>query len=44
MDSLKYLTDLIHQAQDKHTKTLQNCQLEMNKYLDGKILKERHNM
>lgn len=44
MDSLKYLADLIHQAQDKHTKTLQNCQLEMNKYLDGKILKERHNM
>lgn len=25
MDSLKYLTDLIHQAQDKHTKTLQDC-------------------
>lgn len=44
MDSLKYLTDLIHQAQDNHTKTLQDCQLEMDRYLDEKILKERCNM
>lgn len=44
MDSLKYLTGLIHQAQDNSTKTLQDCQLEMDRYLDGKILKERRNM
>lgn len=31
MDSLKYLTDLIHQAQDKHRETFQNCQAEMDK-------------
>ena len=31
MDSLKYLTDLIHQAQDKHRETLQNCQAEMDR-------------
>ena len=44
IESLKYLTDLIHQAQDNHVKTLQDCQLEMDRYLDGKILKERCNM
>lgn len=44
IESLKYLTDLIHQAQDNHTKTLQDCQLEMDRYLDEKILKERCNM
>ena len=44
MDSLKYLTDLIHQAQDNSAKTLQDCQSEMDKYIDGKILKERRNM
>ena len=44
IDSLKYLTGLIHQAQDNSTKTLQDCQLEMDRYLDGKILKERRNM
>ena len=44
IDSLKYLTGLIHQAQDNYTKTLQDCQLEMDRYLDGKILKERRNM
>ena len=42
--ALKYLTDLLHQAQDNHVKTLQDCQLEMDRYLDGKILKERRNM
>lgn len=31
MESLKYLTDLIHQAQDKYTKTLQGCQTEMDR-------------
>lgn len=36
MESLKYLTDLIHQAQDNSAKTLQDCQLEMDRYLDGK--------
>ena len=44
IDSLKYLNGLIHQAQDRSTKTLQDCQLEMDRYLDGKILKERRNM
>lgn len=44
MDSLKYLTDLIHQVQDKHTKTLHNSQLEMDRYLEGKTLKKRRNM
>jgi hypothetical protein len=37
MDSLKYLTDLIHQAQDNSAKTLQDCQSEMDKYLEGKL-------
>ena len=31
MESLKYLTDLIHQTQNKHRETLQNCQAEMDK-------------
>lgn len=31
MDSLKYLTDLIHKTQDKHRETLQNCQTEMDR-------------
>lgn len=44
MDSLKYLTDLIHQAQNKHTKTLQDCQLEMDRELDAEFLKDRFNM
>ena len=44
MDSLKYLTDLIHQAQDNSAKTLQDCQSEMDRYLDGKTLKKRRNM
>lgn len=44
MKSLKYLTDLIHQAQDKHTKTLQDCQLEMDRELDSEFLKSRRNM
>lgn len=44
MDSLKYLTDLIHQAQDNSAKTLQDCQSEMDKHLDGKTLKKRRNM
>lgn len=44
MDSLEYLTDLIHQAQDNHAKTLQDCQLEMGRYLDGEFLKNRRNM
>lgn len=41
MDSLKYLTDLIHQAQDNSAKTLQDCQSEMDRYLDGKTLKKK---
>jgi hypothetical protein len=44
MDSLKYLTDLIHQAQDNSAKTLQDCQLEMDKYLDTEFIKNRRNM
>lgn len=44
IESLKYLTDLIHQAQDNHTKTLQDCQLEMDRYLDGEFLKNKRNM
>ena len=44
MDSLKYLADLIHQVQDNHTKTLQDCQSEMDRYLEGKTLKKRRNM
>lgn len=44
MDSLKYLADLIHQAQDKHTKTLQDCQLEMDRYLDRELLKRKRNI
>lgn len=31
MESLKYLTDLIHKTQNKHRETLQNCQAEMDK-------------
>lgn len=44
MDSLKYLADLIHQAQDNSAKTLQDCQSEMDRYLEGKTLKKRRNM
>lgn len=44
MDSLKYLTDLIHQVQDKYTKTLHDSQLEMDKYLDTEFIKNRRNM
>lgn len=44
MDSLKYLTDLIHQAQDNSAKTLQDCQSEMDRHLEGKTLKKRRNM
>lgn len=31
MESLKYLTNLIHQVQDKHKETLQDCQVEMDR-------------
>lgn len=31
MESLKYLTNLIHEVQDKHMETLQNCQAEMDR-------------
>ena len=34
MESLKYLTDLIHRAQDKHKETLQNCQVEMDREIN----------
>lgn len=44
IESLKYLTDLIHQVQDKHTKTLQDCQSEMDRYLDAEFLKIKRNM
>ena len=44
MESLKYLTDLIHQAQDKHTKTLQDCQAEMDRELDAEFLNGRRYM
>lgn len=44
IESLKYLTDLIHQAQDKHKATLQNCQTEMDRYLDAEFLRKRRNM
>jgi len=44
IESLKYLTDLIHQAQDKHTKTLQDCQVEMDRELDAEFLKRMRNM
>lgn len=44
MESLRYLTNLIHEVQDKHTKTLQDCQLEMDRYLDGEFKKDRRNM
>lgn len=44
IESLKYLTNLIHEVQDKHRKTLQNCQSEMSKYLDAEFLKTKRNM
>lgn len=44
MDSLKYLTDLIHEVQDKHRETLQDCQSEMDRYLDAEFLKTKRNM
>lgn len=44
MDSLKYLADLIHQAQDKHIKTLQDCQAEMDRELDAEFLNGRRYM
>lgn len=44
MKSLKYLTDLIHQVQDKHTKTLQDCQAEMGRELDAEFLNGRRYM
>lgn len=44
MESLKYLTDLIHQVQDKHTRTLQDCQAEMDRELDAEFLKRRRDM
>lgn len=31
MESLKYLANLIHEVQDKHRETLQDCQLEMDR-------------
>lgn len=44
MESLKYLTNLIHEVQDKHRETLQDCQSEMDRYLDAEFLKRKHNM
>ena len=44
MESLKYLTDLIHKAQDKHTKILQDCQSEMDRELNAKFLNGRRYM
>lgn len=44
MESLKYLTNLIHEVQDKHRETLQDCQSEMNRYLDAEFLKRKRNM
>lgn len=44
MESLKYLTDLIHQVQDKHTKTLQDCQAEMDRELDAEFLNGKRYM
>lgn len=39
IESLKYLADLIHQSQDNHAKILQDCQSEMDRFLDGKDFK-----
>lgn len=39
IESLKYITDLIHQSQDNHAKILQDCQSEMDRFLDGKDFK-----
>lgn len=44
MESLKYLTNLIHEVQDKHRETLQDCQSEMNRYLDAEFLNGRRYM
>lgn len=44
MESLKYLTNLIHEIQDKHRETLRDCKSEMSKYLDAKFLKTKRNM
>lgn len=44
MESLKYLTNLIHEVQDKHRETLQDCQSEMDRYLDAEFLKTKRNM
>ena len=44
MESLKYLTNLIHEVQDKHRETLQDCQSEMDRYLDAEFLKRKRNM
>lgn len=44
MESLKYLTNLIHEVQDKHRETLRDCQSEMDRYLDAEFLKRKRNM
>lgn len=44
MESLKYLTNLIHEVQDKHKETLRDCQSEMDRYLDAEFLKRKRNM
>lgn len=44
MESLKYLTNLINEVQDKHRETLQDCQSEMDRYLDAEFLKRKRNM
>lgn len=44
MESLKYLTNLIHEVQDKHRETLQDCQSEMDRYLDAELLKRKRNI
>lgn len=44
MESLKYLINLIHEVQDKHRETLQDCRSEMDRYLDAEFLKRKRNM
>lgn len=44
IESLKYLTNLVHEVQDKNKETLQNCQAEMDRELDSEFLKRKRNM